>query len=95
MKLPKKMGEIEELRKEIDRIDDSLLALLLQRKSIVEQIGKLKKINKLNIFDKNREQQILKKIEDFSKKHNISNDDLSDIFKKIMDYSKKVQGGMK
>lgn len=50
-------------RKEIDKIDEELLNLFQERLVIVEEIKKYKVKNNLAIYDKAREDEILKKIQ--------------------------------
>tara|TARA_Y100000590_G_scaffold59165_1_gene62743 strand:- start:7565 stop:8914 length:1350 start_codon:yes stop_codon:yes gene_type:complete len=52
---------IKELREKIDVIDDQLLKLIIERSLVVEKIGKEKDISK-PIQDKDRENQVLKKL---------------------------------
>ncbi len=53
------MADISELRKHIDRIDDDILELFKERMDIAHEISAYKAENKLPIFDRNREHQIL------------------------------------
>ena len=49
---------LKSLRKEIDSIDDKLLELIVQRTSIVDKLGILKKDSN-NIVDKKREAEVI------------------------------------
>ena len=49
---------LKSLRKEIDTIDDQLLELIIQRTSIVDKLGILKKDSN-NIVDKKRESEVI------------------------------------
>ena len=53
------MTELELMRKKIDEIDDKLLALFKERLKVSKKIGLLKKKNKIEIFDPQREQEII------------------------------------
>ena len=55
--------EITEARKEIDRLDDQLIALLEKRMALAEEIGRVKKAAGKPVRDPAREEQILQKIE--------------------------------
>jgi chorismate mutase len=50
--------QIEELRKEIDEIDDQLVERLNERAQRVLKIRELKKQGKLSLFDPKREEEI-------------------------------------
>ena len=53
------MIELELMRKKIDEIDDKLLALFKERLEVSKKIGLLKKKYKMEIFDPQREQEII------------------------------------
>ena len=57
--------EIQELRREIDTIDDQLVKLFCQRMDVAAQIGDYKKTNNLSIFVPGRERE---KLSDVAKK---------------------------
>ena len=52
------MANIDQLRNKIDEITIQMLNLLKQRTDIAKQIGELKKINGLSVFDEKREEQL-------------------------------------
>jgi monofunctional chorismate mutase len=76
------MKSINSLREEIDSIDNKILNLIKKRALISKEIGKLKKLSKTPIKDKNREKEILKKLK---------NPYEVQIFKKIISESRKLQ----
>ena len=53
------MQELNELRKEIDSIDDLILNKLNERMKLVEQIGKLKQTTGTPIYRPERERAII------------------------------------
>ena len=53
---------LEQLRKEIDRLDGVLLAAWEARTTLAEEIGRVKKAAGLPVEDKGREAQVLRKI---------------------------------
>ena len=83
------MIELELMRKKIDEIDDKLLALFKERLEVSKKIGLLKKKYKMEIFDPQREQEI---IDDCTQ--NISEDEkvyVEKFLRNLMDISKEVQ----
>lgn len=83
------MIELELMRKKIDEIDDKLLALFKERLEVSKKIGLLKKKHKMEIFDPQREKEIID-----SCIQNISEDEkkyVEKFLKNIMDISKEVQ----
>ena len=83
------MIELELMRKKIDEIDDKLLALFKERLEVTKKIGLLKKKYKMEIFDPQREQEIIDGCI-----QNISEDEkvyVEKFLRNLMDISKEVQ----
>ncbi len=83
------MIELELMRKKIDEIDDKLLALFKERLEVSKKIGLLKKKHKMEIFDPQREQEIIDGCT-----QNISEDEkvyVEKFLRNLMDISKEVQ----
>ncbi len=78
---------IEELRKEIDLLDDEIIKSLDERFKKTDQIGVLKQSTNKTILDNKREEEIIKKIKEKTKNKEV----ISLIYKYIMDQSKKRQ----
>jgi len=77
------------MRKKIDEIDDKLLALFKERLEVSKKIGLLKKKYKMEIFDPQREQEIIDGCT-----QNISEDEkvyIEKFLRNLMDISKEVQ----
>lgn len=56
------MKTTDELRTEIDKIDDELVSLFLSRISVVKKIGEAKKSLSLPIEDKGRENAVIERL---------------------------------
>ena len=83
---------LNELRQNIDLIDKNILLLLAERQKISKLIGEEKaKINK-PIFDKKREESVLKKRKAFAKKLSLDNNFVETFYKSLFSISKSVQG---
>ena len=83
------MIELELMRKKIDEIDDKLLALFKERLKVSKKIGLLKKKYKMEIFDPQREEEIID-----SCTQNISEDEriyVEKFLRNLIDISKEVQ----
>ena len=85
-----KKFKINELRLKIDEIDNNLLEILNKRASTVIEIGKIKKNNKLNIFDPQREKKMYERLLKLNKGP-MKNDMVKEIFQSIIDKLKKLQ----
>ena len=55
-------NDINEIRKEIDKLDESIGSLLGERQDLVKKIGKIKKSLNLASEDKAREKKILDRL---------------------------------
>lgn len=62
------MKNLEDLRKQIDEIDDQILDFLIKRMEIVKKVGQLKKKNNIPVFDESRWQKVIKSKKGFVKK---------------------------
>lgn len=81
--------ELEKYRKEIDKIDDSLVDLLNQRGNIALKIGSLKKEHNSDTYQPLREKEILQRIKRKSTIFKSSN--MESIWNEIMGASKAIQ----
>ncbi len=83
--------DLDNYRKQIDKIDREIVTLLVKRFEVVEKIANYKKKNNLQILDIEREKNILKEKVDLAKSNNLDEEFVLDIFKKIMEQAKKNQ----
>jgi len=74
---------IDELREEINEVDEQLVRILAKRMDIVKEIGKLKKENNLSALDEKRWQEVLERTLENAKKYTVSEDLIKKIYEKI------------
>ncbi len=74
---------LDNLRKEIDAVDNELISLLAKRMDIVEKIGKYKKENNIPPMDNNRWQSIVQSLLHKAEKLNLSKELVKDIYDQI------------
>lgn len=77
------------IREEIDSIDSELISLLESRLNLSLQTGKLKKKMDKDLYDEDREAEILKKIDELALIY--PKEDLKSIFMEIMKTSLNQQ----
>jgi len=77
------------IREEIDSIDSELISLLESRLNLSLQIGRLKKKMDKDLYDEEREAEILKKIDELALIY--PKEDLKSIFMEIMKTSLNQQ----
>jgi len=82
--------EIEKLRCKVDAFDDRILDILVQRFSVVKEIGQIKSISTINIDHPDREKEIIERLAD-NLKGKLHRKDIMKILKPIFEISKKFQ----
>ena len=80
-----------ESRNRIDEIDNELFNLIYQRTSFAKDIAAAKDYLNISIYDKNREDVIHVKVEEFSEKNDIDKDILNHIVDMLTTLSKNEQ----
>jgi chorismate mutase len=83
--------EIKHLRKKIDKTDDRILESLAMRRKLVLEIAKLKKLHKIQILDKKREQDLRKRLASSAKKLGLSVPFVSSLYDLILKNSRGEQ----
>ncbi|MBV9612013.1 MAG: chorismate mutase [Acidobacteriaceae bacterium] len=84
------LEDLERCRERIDELDQRLLALLNQRTTIVEEIGRIKQNLQLAIYEPKREDQVFANVT----AHNhgpLTHDAVKRIFERIIDEMRTVQ----
>lgn len=79
---------LEELRREINLVDEEILKCFIKRMDISEKIALEKIENNIELVNKSREEEILNKVESESKKYSKYSRKL---FITLMDLSKEFQ----
>ncbi|MFX1396066.1 MAG: prephenate dehydratase [Promethearchaeota archaeon] len=83
------MKEIDEKRKEIDKIDGELIRILNQRAETAREIGALKKTHHLEVYQPEREQEIIEQVK--SKTTLLHPENIESIWKEVIGACKAVQ----
>ncbi len=79
---------IESMRKEIDAVDDQLVALLKARFDLSRAIGEEKKKKDLPVYDAEREAALLSRLEEAAAPYG---GEVRVLYEKIMELSRKLQ----
>ena len=82
--------KIKELRKLIDKIDDQLFELLVERFDVSIKIGDIKASKNINIYDPNREQEIIDRLS-IKLEGKLKKGDIETIIRSFYYISKKLQ----
>jgi len=87
------MKDLQELRKEINQIDDDMAALFVKRMAVSKEIASVKEENGLPVYDPKREQKNLEKASSRVPEELIPY--YRDFLQKNMDLSKDYQHAQK
>lgn len=77
-------AELQELREQIDRLDQSLVLLLANRFALTRRVGRIKARNGLQSFDPDREQGKLDAIATLCREHELNPELMDGILREIM-----------
>lgn len=85
------MEAIEENRKKIDAIDNTILQLLKERFALVKEIGRLKKQSTIAVKDEAREQSVVTKLQQKAQELDINSQLINEIWGAIFKESYKIE----
>jgi len=83
------LSDLNQLRGEIDEIDDSIIKLLGKRKRLVEKIGSFKE--KTRVRDRIREQEIIHRLRALAAGQEIDGEVVETVYRILFDYSISIQ----
>ena len=83
---------LEELRKEIDQLDSSIIRSIAERMRVSGVIGEKKKELGMPVEDKGREKVVLEKVKSLARAEKLNPGELEKIYLRIISISKEAQG---
>ena len=84
-------GRIDELRREIDRINQQLLMLIAQRQDVSVAIGALKASHGLPLYSEEREAELLQVFRDDAIRMDIDPDYVEELMRVVLEHSRAAQ----
>lgn len=81
--------ELEELRTELDALNEEIVCLLAKRRQVTKQVAQLKKREKLPVFDGNREKLQSEKVRGMARKFGIDPDVVEKLFEIYVAYCRQ------
>ncbi|MDZ7764879.1 MAG: prephenate dehydratase domain-containing protein [Melioribacteraceae bacterium] len=89
--MPRHKKNIDQLRKEINQIDSSIIDLLAKRRDLSKAIIKAKDLNDLPIRDEKREKELLNRLIAEGKRKGLENEYIFQIYHEIIENSVRLQ----
>jgi chorismate mutase len=83
--------DISDWRRKIDEVDRKLAALLNERASAAIEIGRLKRVAKMPIYEPEREKDVIANVQS-SSAGPLGSRDLARIYERLLDVMRSIQG---
>src|ERR1700749_316989 len=85
------MSTLDEIRRDIDRVDEVLLRLLNERARCVCEIGRLKKESGVEIYQPDREKDVLNHVRAVASEGPLGPDAIARLFERIIDEARRLE----
>lgn len=85
------MPTLDEMRRDIDRIDEVLVRLLNERARCACEIGRLKKAQHVEIYQPDREKQVLEHVRSVAADGPLEPEALVRLFERIIDEARRLE----
>ena len=85
------MSTLDEIRRDIDRVDEVLVRLLNERARCVCEIGRLKKASGTEIYQPDREKDVLNHVRAVATEGPLGPDAMARLFERIIDEARRLE----
>ena len=85
------MPTLEELRRDIDRVDEVLVRLLNERARVACEIGRMKKAHGIEVYQPEREKQVLEHVRNVAVEGPLGPDAIARLFERIIDEARSAE----
>jgi chorismate mutase-like protein len=85
------MANLDELRGNIDRVDEVLVRLLNERARWVCEIGRVKKEQGVEVYQPDREKDVLKHVREVASEGPLGPDAIARLFERIIDEARRLE----
>jgi chorismate mutase-like protein len=82
---------LDDLRKDIDRVDEVLVRLLNERARCVCEVGRLKKQLKMEVYQPDREKDVLRHVKEIACEGPLGPDAIGRLFERIIDEARRLE----
>jgi chorismate mutase len=85
------MRTLDELRDDIDRLDEVIVRLLNERARVAVEVGRLKKELDVPIYQPDREKQVLAHVRGVASEGPLGPDAIARLFERIIDEARRLE----
>lgn len=85
------MSSLDDLRRDIDRVDEVLVRLLNERARCVCEIGRIKKEQGIEIYQPDREKDVLNHVRTVGAEGPLGADAIARLFERIIDEARRLE----
>ena len=85
------MPTLDDLRQDIDRVDEVLVRLLNERARCACEIGRLKKAQGIDVYQPDREKQVLDHVRGVAAEGPLGPDAIARLFERIIDEARRLE----
>jgi chorismate mutase-like protein len=85
------MPTLDDLRDDIDRVDEVLVRLLNERARVACEIGRIKKENGIEVYQPEREKQVLAHVRSVACEGPLGPDAIARLFERIIDEARRLE----
>jgi len=85
------MPTLEDLRRDIDRIDEVIVRLLNERARVACEVGRLKKVDGVPVYQPDREKQVLEHVRSVAVEGPLGADAIGRLFERIIDEARRLE----
>jgi chorismate mutase len=85
------MRTLDELRDDIDRVDEVLVRLLNERARVACEIGRVKKERGIEVYQPEREKQVIAHVRNVAAEGPLGPDAIARLFERIIDEARRLE----
>jgi len=85
------LATLDELRDDIDRVDEVLVRLLNERARVACEIGRIKKEQGIEVYQPEREKQVLAHVRSIAAEGPLGAEAIARLFERIIDEARRLE----
>jgi len=85
------VATLDDLRDDIDRVDEVLVRLLNERARVACEIGQIKKAQGIEVYQPEREKQVLEHVRSIASEGPLGAEAIARLFERIIDEARRLE----